>query len=329
MAYEPFEKVEEEIRKTLAADKASATIQETLQRLSVKMRNYSIELNSYEANKEENPGSEPPEPLDLTALASAEGLTVHETELVSADELFADTDLGKSFATPLDPRSPYGIRVVPFPQIGFTDRPYKPEITEDNEGNRYLSWKTKETPEGVPEFDEVRRDVARELKFIAARKLATAAAETLAKEARTAEKPLAEVFAGREGLEVVDTGPFTWMTIGSMAFDPSANRPRLSEVHGVQSAGQEFMEAVFNSTPDQVTVAMNEPKTVVYVVQIKGFEPSQDDLEQQFLVEDFRKYAPLAESDVQTMYLDWLRWLDQQAGVTWLNPGAAIRRVRD
>ena len=42
------------------------------------------------------------------------------------------------------------------------------------------------------------------------------------------------------------------MTIGSVAFDPSANQPRLSEVHGVQSPGEEFMEAVFNSTPDQI-----------------------------------------------------------------------------
>jgi hypothetical protein len=330
VTYEPLVKVEDEIRKTLAAEKANRLITEAFQRLTTKMREYRSARGEYEVRKEEEPDLEEPDPLDLPALASAEGLEAKETDLVSADELYDATDLGKSFNDDTPDRRSLTYRRVPFPLIGFPDRLFSPEITEDIEGNGYLSWKIKETPEGVPEFDEVRKEVIRAFKLIEARKLAVGFAQGLAKEARKAEKPLSEIFDGREGLEkVVETGPFTWMTIGNVAFDPGANQPRLSAVHGVESPGDEFMEAVFNSTPGQVSVAPNEPKTVVYVIQVKGFEPPTLDLRHEFLLEDFRKYARLAMNDEQTQYVQWLRWLDRQAGVTWLKPGYTSRRSTD
>jgi hypothetical protein len=221
-----------------------------------------------------------------------------------------------------------GYREVPFPTIGFGDRRFKPVTTDDRDGDRYLSWKINDTPEGVPEFDEVRSEVVLALKLIEARKLAVAAAEQLAKEARQAEKPLSELFAGREELQAVVADPFTWMTIGPIAFDPGAP-PRLSNVHGVESPGEEFMAAVFNATPNQISVALNEPKTVAYVIQVNGFEPPLSDLRQEFLLEDFRKYARLAMNDEQEQYVQWLRWLDRQAGVTWLKPGYTSRRIAD
>ena len=329
VAYEPFEKVEDGIRKMLASDKANQQIDAIFQGLTAKMREYSSARGEYEVSKEDNPDLEEPEPLDLAAMASAEGVTAKETDLISADELEAETGLGKSFARFFELRSRSGFREVPFPEIGFTDRRFKPESTEDLDGDRYLSWKVQETPEGVPDLEEVRKEVIRALKLIEARKLAVAAAERLAKEAREAKKPLSEVFVGRDGLEVVDTGPFTWMTVGNLPFDPGANQPRLSDVHGVEAPGEGFMEAVFNSTPEQISVALNEPKTVAYVVQVDGFEPPREDLRQEFLVEDFRKYARLAMNEEQVQYFDWLRWLDRQAGVTWLKPGYTGRRGED
>ncbi|HEX4145804.1 MAG TPA: hypothetical protein VHY91_20025 [Pirellulales bacterium] len=329
VVYEPLEKVEDEIRKAIATEKANRQIDEIFQRLSTKMREYSSARGEYEVRKEEDPDLEEPEPLDLAALANAEGVSAKETDLVSADELQADTDIGKSFSFFLDPRSRMGYREVTFPEIGFADRRFKPAITEDSSGDRYLSWKVKETPTGVPDFDAVRKEVVRALKLVEARKLAVAAAQKLAKEAREVGKPLSEDFAGREGLEVVKTDWFTWMTTGNTPFDPGANQPRLSDVHGVQSPGDDFMEAVFNSTPDQISVALNESKTVAYVIQVKAFEPALSDLRQEFLLEDFRKYARLAMNDEQTQYVQWLRWLDRQAGVTWLNPGFTSRRASD
>jgi hypothetical protein len=329
VAYEPFEKVEEDIRKTLASDKANRQIDEIFQGLIAKMREYSSARGEYEVSKEDNPDLEEPEPLDLAAMAAAKGVTAKETDLISADELEAETGLGKSFSFVLDQRSRFGYREVPFLDIGFTDRRFKPEPTEDRDGDRYLSWKVQETPAGVPDLEEVRKEVIRALKLIEARKMAVAAAERLAKEARESKKPLSEVFAGREGMEVVKADPFTWMTVGNLPFDPGANQPRLSDVHGVEAPGEEFMEAVFNSSPEQISVALNEPKTVAYVVQVDGFEPPREDLRQEFLVEDFRKYARLAMNEEQVQYFDWLRWLDRQAGVTWLKPGYTGRRGED
>ncbi|HTU27446.1 MAG TPA: hypothetical protein VMF30_18695, partial [Pirellulales bacterium] len=322
--YEPFEKVEEEIRSTLAGEKAGSLIRDTFDRVGRKIREYGRARSSYEAHKGEDKDLTPPEELDVPALVSGEPLEPHETSLISADEAVANTDLGKSFTEPLPGRN--GWQSVPFVEIGFPDRLYNPEPTEDNDGNVYLSWKVQETPEGVPDFDEVRKEVIRALKLVEARKLALAEAEKLAKETRKAEKPLIELFAGREGIEVVDTGAFTWMTIGNVPFDPTANQPHLSPVHGVEAPGKEFMDAVFDSSPDQVRVAMNEPKTIAYVIRVKGFEPPRDELQHEFLLDDFRKYAPLAMEGQQDGYLGWIRWLEQQAGVTWLQPGIPNRR---
>ena len=68
---------------------------------------------------------------------------------------------------------------------------------------------------------------------------------------------------------------------------------------------------------------------MAYVIQVEGFEPPTDDLRQEFLLEDFRKYARLAMNDEQVHYVEWLRWLDRQAGVTWLKPGYTSRRGGD
>ena len=125
------------------------------------------------------------------------------------------------------------------------------------------------------------------------------------------------------------TGPFTWMTIGSVAFDPVANQPRLSDVHGVQSTpARNSWKRSSIRRPDQIRVAMNEPKTVAYVIQVKGFEPSQEDLEQQFLVEDFRKYARLALNDEQMQYVDGSAGSTDKPASPGSNPASPLAAAR-
>ena len=102
-------------------------------------------------------------------------------------------------------------------------------------------------------MDEVRQEVVRGFKMIEARKQATAAAEQLAKEPARREKPLSELFAGREGFEVVNTGPFTWMTIGAVPSIPIQPTPAVGCAwRGI--ARTRFHGAVFDSTPDQIPV---------------------------------------------------------------------------
>jgi len=317
-AYEPFEKVEKQIRKTLSEQKANTMIEEALRRLSTKMREYGSARRSYEANKQDDPDLVPPAPLDFEALAKEEGVEAKETELVTAYEAETETDIGKSFTFAPDRRSQFGFRKVPFFAIGFSEQLYHPESTDDDENNRYLWWKIKSTPEIVPELADVRGKVVRAYKMIEARELAMKKAEEYAKEARAAKKPLKEVFAGREGVEVTDTGAFTRMTMGNLAFDFESSEPRLSPVHGVEAAGTDFMDAVFKSSDGQTQTALNVPQTVAYVVQLEHFSPERRQLEHEFLIEPFEKYRQLAVDDERQLFVTWLDSVDRLEGLDWL-----------
>ena len=128
--YEPFEKVEEEIRKTLAGEKANqAMIEDIFQRLSTKMREYSSCSGDYEVQQGRGP-----RPRDTrTARPAGPGQCRRARSAKRPiwsvpTKLQADTDLGKSFSFIFDRRSPFGYREVPFPAIGFTDRSFKPEL---------------------------------------------------------------------------------------------------------------------------------------------------------------------------------------------------------
>jgi hypothetical protein len=314
--YEPFEKVEEQIRKTLSQQKASAMVEEAFGRLSTKMREYA-NARSYEANKQENPELEPPAPLDFATLAKDEGVTAEETELLTGYEAEQEA-VGKSFTSVRDDRAQFGWRQIPFVALGFSEQLYRTQVTQDSENNRYLWWKIKTTPETVPDLDEVRSKVVRAYKMVEARELALKKAEAYAKEARAAKKPLKEVFAGREGLEVTDTADFTRMTMGNLAFDFESSQPSLSPVHGVTAAGSDFMDAVFKSSAGETKVALNQPQTVAYVVQVERFSPERQQLEHEFLVEPFAKYAQLASDDQIQLYSSWLDGLDRLEGLEWL-----------
>ncbi len=172
----------------------------------------------------------------------------------------------------------------------------------------------------MPTFDSARDKVLHAYKMKKSRELALQQAEAYAKDARAAQKPLAEVFQGREGLEVTDTGPFTHLTMGNTPFDPESSEPRLSPVHGVEAAGQEFMNAVFGASPGEVKVALNQPQTVAYVVQLEKFMPDRGTLEHEFIMEPFQKYARAAGEDHQNLELTWITTVEREAGVDWVEP---------
>ena len=163
-------------------------------------------------------------------------------------------------------------------------------------GNLYLFWKTEETKDRVPKFDDpgVREQVLQAWKLIRARPLGLKAAESLAAEARKAKKSLKQAFAGRPDLQVVMPPPFSWITFGNVPLGSAPNAARISEVSGVDYAGEEFMQTVFHLEPGQIGVALNAPQNVAYVIQLTDLSPSHDVLWKQFEVDDFSKYAPAA-----------------------------------
>ena len=249
----------------------------------------------------------PPRP-DFEKLAKENGLSTGQTPLVSQWEA-RSMPIGGSLVGGRDPVWHYAF---------LTLARFRGEISTSLAGDLYLFWKTEETKDQIPKFDDpgVRERVLRTWKMIHARPLALKAAESLAAEARKTKKPLKQAFADRPKLHVVAPPPFSWMTFGNVPLGSSSNADR-SQVTGVDNAGEEFMRTVFHLEPGQIGVAPNAPQNVAYVIQLSGFSPSHEVLWKEFEVDDFSKYAPVAMEDQQRIIRAWLDEIKSSAGVEW------------
>ena len=201
-----------------------------------------------------------------------------------------------------------------------TTSPYTPIVTEDNDGNVYLSWKVDDVEEKVPTLEEVRADVLKTWKLIQARELAKKQADVYAAQARDAKKTLAEFFTTENAPKVIKAGPFTWMTLGTTADNPAGRVPMMSEVVGIESPGTEFMETTFGLEQGAIGVAMNSPKDICYVIQTVEFAPEVQELEEDFAREDIRSYLGVAMGDQRQLMQTWHASLERDADVKWLQP---------
>ena len=185
---------------------------------------------------------------------------------------------------------------------------FQPTESMDLLGDGYLFWKTEETKDRVPAFTDkgVREGVLRAWKMIRARSLALKEADALAAEARQAQKPLKQAVAARPDLRVIMPPAFSWVTFGNMPLGSAPRAARISNVVGVDMAGEEFMRTVFHLEPGQIGVAMNAPKTMAYLIRLDEVKPSQEVLWKEFEVDDFSKYAPAALSDQRQIVGAWL-----------------------
>jgi hypothetical protein len=316
--YEPLEKVKGVIRKDLARTEARRQIDKALDELELAMRHYSDDLVLYESQGEPETKGAPPTPLDFAGLAKLYGVTAHETDLISAEEARDETDIGRSYIRIPDPRSRFGERLQSFDEVAFDDGllKNKPVRSEDISAN-FLFWKTRSTEEQVPDFDKVRPQVLRAWKMIAARKVAQEKAEKYLAEAKRDKATLEETFGKQPELKVIKPPMFSWMTMGNVPRDPSANRPRLSEVSGVDQPGDEFLKTVFELSPGEFGVAINHPETVVYVVHLLSFDRALDSLFQQFGSEPFQMYRAVGLGDMERAYRSWISNLMTEAKVHW------------
>ena len=138
--------------------------------------------------------------------------------------------------------------------------------------------------------------------------------------AREAKKSLKEVFGEQANLKVIETRPFSWMTLGNVPSDPFSSQPRMSQVEGVENVGVSFMEAVFGLEPGEVGVATNHPEDTAYVVRLAEYLQPLDDLRKDFANEHQMRYMAVAGPDQRRIYLNWLDDLEKEAGVHWLRP---------
>ena len=311
-AVKPLAEVKEEVRLQLARAAADRKLGEIFDTIAGRIATYAEELDLAIAL-----GNKPPAAPDLDAMAAEFGLDALRSEFVTAAEAVAGGGIGTSFQLSFSER--FGVRQQRWIDMLFAPEAprWRPLVTRDVPGNRYLSWKTEDRPEFTPPFSDVRDDVERVWRLMEARPLARKQAEQLAADA--AGKTLAETVAGKEGLEATTVGPFTWLTRGTAPF---GSLPMLSDPEGIQMAGETLMETVFSLEPGGTAVAFNEPETVCYAIRLAGLEPGDDTLRERFLdaASDPRRLEAVAETATRTVYSRWLADVTRRQAVEWKRP---------
>jgi hypothetical protein len=276
------EKVRDEIREDIAKQKVRDRIDAAFKDLSIKVTSYKRKYDSW---KVKQIGDAPPPP-DYLDLAKQNHVKFEETGLITAQEAQDTLAIGKSYEFSFAGRQ--------IAQIFFTQQAfmrdlgnYKPTQTDAaNPNASFLWWRVDYKDAYVPEFDKVKSQVLEGWKMVKARDLARAQAKEYADEANKQKMKLDEAFKFQPNVHVSTIGPFTWMSNPAVARDPTQpSPPRLTNLSGVDKAGEDFMRTVFRLEPGSTGVAMNQPETIVYVIQAISFEPSEQDFHRVFLSE--------------------------------------------
>lgn len=308
-AYQPLDKVRDDIRKRLAREATDKKLGEIFDKVTGRIATYADDVELALGVGE----PVPPAP-DVEKIAAEHGLEAVRSDFVDPGEAIAAGGVGTSFQLTFS--QPMGVRQVQWADMLFSPEAarWRPVATRDFAGNRYLSWKTEDRPEFTPSFADVREEVERVWRLMEARPLAKQRAEAIA--AAAAGKDLTAAIAGQEGAEVTKVGPFTWLTRGTAPF---GSAPVISQPAGVQLVGNEFMEAVFGLEPGGTATAFNEPKTICYCIRLVAYEPEETVLQERFadVSTDPRRLAMLADDETREVRDRWMAGIEKRYGVVW------------
>jgi hypothetical protein len=316
-AFEPLEKVADDVRNRLASEAAAKRIDAVFTAVTADFARYAEDLALWQAQVA-GAGSRP-QPPNVESIAKKQGLESGRLERVSAGDAVAAGGLGTSFELSLDQNSPMGFRQVSWDEMVFapTASLWRPAGTRDVAGNRYLSWKTDDQPAFSPTFDKAKSDVERAWKIVEGRPLARKLAEELAKQAVDGKTLESAVAARTEGpkLAAATVGPFTWMARAGTF----GTAPTLAQPDGLSMPGEEFMKAVFALEPGQTAVAFNEPRTVCYAIRLVSYEPDQEKLREQFVDPGFdqRRIAVLARQQEGDAIGRWIEDVERRYALQW------------
>jgi hypothetical protein len=317
--YKPLDDtLKEEIREKIARQKAAQPAQQRIDKgfseIKRAVEKYARDKRSAELSNKAAPAS-----FDLAKLAESHGMAAGSVPLSDPNKV-QETELGKTrgfdFAS-------MRFEPIPFADLAYRDGvlPYKPETisgstTDGNQNTEFLYWKTKEEPPFVPSLEEIRQEVVDAWKLREALVLAEAEAKTLAEKARASGKSLKETFPEPER-KVAETNQFSWMNRGFLPAN-MGGMPTLSSVENVEHAGNDFMESVFGLKPGEVSTAVNQPHTVVYVVRVKSEFPSEDALREQFLqTGNSGELQQIAMVDKMDLRRDWIEAIRRDLNVQW------------
>ncbi|HEX6960664.1 MAG TPA: hypothetical protein VF175_02265 [Lacipirellula sp.] len=279
--YEPLENVRDEIRRRIATDKAVEELERTMSEAAAQLQ---AEYNQYgsqvaAAQESEKPAPKPPAKLtDLKWLADQYGLTYEKTTPLTVRELF-DTAVGKA-------RDAATQATTVMEAAYQTLQLYEPFLALDLGGDYYLVAKIEDTARRIPEFKEVRDEVAKAWKRAEAAKLAEKEAEKLAAEVTKSGAPFDQFFFAERGFDVIKpTAFFSWRSypVGQAG---TGTPPVLSDVPELKNVGQEFMQTAFGLDGKEAAAVMNTDRSIAYVIRLDRKQYPDDELRRLFLEEE-------------------------------------------
>ncbi len=346
--YDPLWKVEGRIRETLARQRANEKIEAGMTEITEAMDEYASVWRDWNVQLGEKDFDQPePKLPDLQGMASKYGFELQpHTDLHTPYWYRENSEIGKStvnqngFDQSFLGVAFYGLRMM------------QPAVATTEDGDKFLFWKVREFLEYVPdsitdnrwESDPslkgylpkdllpIKDQVVQSWKLIEARDFAKKKAEEVAEQARKSEKPLTEITVeGETGEEIP---PFTWMTASSAPSFQGPQPARLTEVEGVEAAGNTFMKDVFALENGQVGVAFNQPENIAYVVKrvgssfVLGGTPldSPQLARTLFMTSDRRSYMQFVEQQVREQNQALNEQINQAYKVDWKRPPRTIER---
>jgi hypothetical protein len=300
--YVPLDEVREEIRMSLARDKAVVELRKAMDKTYDEMQSAYTEYNLAKFDQKAGQGDDvalPAVPKLLTNLkerATETGLISEETVLLTRREL-SDTAVGKAADVQTQTRP---VWFASFDDLVL----YQPLLTQDIDGNLYLVTKVEDVPEKIPAFKDIRDEVLRAWKAREAAKLALKKAEELATEAGKAGDTLSTYFIGKP-FEVITTDMFSYLTFGTTPAELQRGA-KLGDAPPLEAVGPDFMEKAFELKDGEVAALLNYDQSKAYVFRLDRRETTPEELKALFLREANNWYGG------QVMMLSRLQYQQQQ-----------------
>lgn len=292
--YQPLEEVTDQIRRTLAEQKAAEAIRKLIDdaygEVNATYSDYlTDQLDSQEAGEK---APEPPAALtDLKALAEKYKLTAEKTTSLSGFDL-RDVPLGqvRCPAHTLPGTTPDGQRAA-VPQSltyvlfgGAKVEKHQPLIAFDKDnGDRYVVMLVEDTPRSTPKLEEIRDQVVAAWKQRKAADLALKAAEELAAKVRETGRTLKDFFASDNTKQVGVTDPFSFFNVTGVSPNTGEFTLQLSNPEPLQAAGPDLLKRAFELKDGEIGTSLNYSRDTAYLFRVNERLRSEEDLKEDFV----------------------------------------------
>lgn len=326
--YQPLDEVRDEIKRMVAIPLVQVKLDALMAKVGQAFSSYQQAMIQWEARRQRDPKLLAPELPDLGPFAAELPLSVESiplTDIVGIREY----PIGRSYDMLIEDR---GSELVEFPNAAFQSDQALFEVTKfptaPDQWPKYLYWVTERQESKVMTFAEAREVVELAFKRQRAFQLALTAAQQEAEKARQASKPLEEACV-KSGRVFIPSTDVRWMT--SLSLPTSGGMmPALGRIEGVEGVSDDMMREIFRLNPGEVGVAVNGPKSAVYVVRVISEAPSPEVRRERFMREGAgsQEMQYLAASEMFGNRRDWYTHLRESHHAKFLREPRVNTRSR-